>query len=103
MTAEEKLALIDWCRNETAVSVLAGRKHPLKLVRQPQTTALRAIWRPVAIADHSYSLCADLRSNGELDSLTFRNLGTNASLHLTRDGSATRLQAISKVTRMATA
>ena len=99
MTAEEKLALMDWCRNETAISALASKGRPLKLVQQSESAGLRAIWQPVPIAENNYSLCAEMQRDGQLASVTFRNLGTDASLELTNHRSANRLKAFAGITR----
>lgn len=99
MTAEEKLTLMDWCRNAEALASLTTRRRPLKLIGDRDGAGLRAIWRPIPIANGSYSLCADVRQNGELRSVTFRNLQTDASLELTQGRSARRLMAFSKVAR----
>lgn len=99
MNADEKLTLMDWCRNAQALSMLTTRNRPLKLVGNHDGPGLRAIWRPIPIASSSYSLCAEVERNGDLTSVTFRNLQTDASLELTSDRSARRLVAFSQVAR----
>lgn len=99
MNADEKLTLMDWCRNAKALASLTTRRRPPKLVGDRDGLGLRAIWRPIPIANGSYSLCADVQQNGELTSVTFRNLQTDASLELTSDRSARRLTAFSQVAR----
>ena len=50
MTAEEKLTLMDWCRNAEALASLTTRRRPLKLIGEQSGAGLRAIWRPIPIA-----------------------------------------------------
>ena len=99
MTADEKLALMDWCRNADALQALITRLRPVKIVGRTGGAALRAIWRPLPIAQHSYSLCAELQRTGELTSVTFRNLQTDESMELTQYRSSRRLSAFSRVAR----
>ena len=103
MTAEEKLALMAWCRDEAAIHTLTNPTHPRKLVKHSEASGLRAIWRPIPIATQAYSLCAQMQHDGQLASITFRNLGTDASLKLTSHRSGKRLQAFQQVARSLTA
>ncbi len=97
MKAEEKLTLMDWCRNAEALNTLTTKRCPHKLVGDNKGKGLRAIWRPIAISHASYSVCAEVQRNGQLARVTFRNLQTDASLELTQDRSARRLSAFSKL------
>ena len=99
MTAEEKLDLIEWCRSRHALDQLARDAQPAKLLGNQKTSTLRAIWRPLSIAQRSYSLCAELRRDGELSSITFRNLSTDESLELTEQRSASRLNGLREIAR----
>lgn len=103
MTAEEKLTLIDWCRNSSALNYLTRQNRPLKMLGNRDGTALKAIWRPVSIAQRDYSLCAEIRPDGALELVTFRNLRTDASLEMTSQRSASRLSTLSEVAKSLTA
>ena len=61
MAAEEKLALMEWCRDEAAINALTGQNRPRKLVKHSEISGLRAIWRPIPIATQAYSLCAQMQ------------------------------------------
>lgn len=99
MNAEEKLTLIDWCRDRSAMQSLTSKVQPLKLLRHQDGSGLRAIWRPISIAERAYSLSAEVHESGELEAITFRNLKTDASLELTHRRSSERLKVLASVTR----
>lgn len=83
MEPAEKLTLMKWSRQPGDLVEPSLTVGPAKLMQDARDKVLRAIWRPVMIASRHYVVSADIMPDGELASVTFRNLETDERLSLT--------------------